>query len=301
MVSLPPCRRVGDVDPGGGDKLTEDCGSNSCQGRLGCQSANSGGRWPGGRGSSRLQRLRRPNAPGSRSRPASPQVLTRPTSPVVYSPAPQPPVYMMPSSVAVPGPVMVGVQQPFTFPCANPSTSTTQMNQVITQVTMSDPVTGLPAYPHVNVGPTFHPPVFPPPHSAQSNPASYYTGSPYMQCPSSRPNSRPVTPDVQHTPDSERCGLVGGTDIEDISLRPRPRGQRQTGRRKVESTEDPGISDTCSTKSDAPHTPPLKLPVSSLPSPLDAPGIPIQDEVCPFHERTSEWLALRLVVFLDVC
>ncbi|XP_066963842.1 cytoplasmic aconitate hydratase-like isoform X1 [Macrobrachium rosenbergii] len=284
--------RVGD-DPGGGEKLTDDsCGNCSSYGQPGCQSAGSGGKRPGGRSTSRLQRLRHPNSQGCRSRPTSPVVHTRPSSPAMY-PSSQP-VYMMPSSVAITGPVMVGVQQPLAFSCATPSVGTTHLNQAMTHMSISDPVTGLPTYQHANFGPGYHPPVFPPPHSShiginhQATNASYYTGPPYMHLSSNRSNSRPVTPDRQNVSDSDKC-CFSGTDIEDISLRPRSRGHRLMGRRKVESAEDSTVSDTCSTKSDISQTPSLRLPVSSLPSPLDAPGIPIQDEVCPFHERTSEW------------
>ncbi|KAK7081532.1 Aconitate hydratase mitochondrial [Halocaridina rubra] len=286
--------RVGD-DPGGGKLAGESCGTCSRFGQPGCQSANSGGRPPGIRGSSRLQRLRRPSLQGSRSRPTSPVVHTRPSSPTVYSSPPlqQPSVYMIPSNVAVQGTVMVAVQRPWgTFSCPNPTTDTTpHLTQVLPHVGR------LPAY-HQPVFQHIHPPPLYPssqssqlslPHPIQSTSASYYTGSPYVQCSSSGPTSRSATPDRQIV--LERCGVIG-TDIEDISLRPqRLQGPRLVGRRRNDAGDESNVSVSGNAKSEVFQTPSLKLPVSSLPSPLDAPGIPIQDEVCPFHEHLSEWLA----------
>lgn len=83
--------------------------------------------------------------------------------------------------------------------------------------------------------------------------SSFYTGSPCMI--------------VQQSP-----------LVEDY----RPRWSRHKGFRKNSSIDSSENQESI---------PSLRVPVSSLPSPQDVSGIPIQDEVCPFHQLSSTWLA----------
>ncbi|XP_047497395.1 cytoplasmic aconitate hydratase-like isoform X1 [Penaeus chinensis] len=293
--------RTGD-DPGGGGSLAgQSCGRCVNYGQPGCISSTQRGMRTSSRLNSRLQRARGSSAHISRSHPASPMVTSRATSPTVYSPSPsnlnqqslQQPIYLVPTSPPVNGTVVVGVQQPWAF---QPATSTehNQLPTMVTNLTLGDSVGGMANYQcqpvqYTAMVPGYQPPLYPTPHPAQiglPQHHSYYTGSPYIQY----HGSRPTTPEPRLLSDLEKVQTV---DMEDISLRPRwsqRSRQMPSTRRRPGGSEDPAsMSDTSSTKSDASQTPSLRLSMSSLPSPLDVPGIPIQDEVCPFHERQSEW------------
>lgn len=265
-----------------------------------------GGRRTSSHSKSRLLRSRGPGSQGSRSRPTSPLVQSRPSSPLVYSPPqvnlPQQPlqqqVYLMQPNAPVSGTVIVGVQQPWHIQPAS-ITTTPQLSTVVTHMTISESLGSVPNYQQQTIQyaamvPGYRPPIYPSPHPAQisrtQHPANYYAGPPYIQRLSSRPGSRPTTPDVCPPPELENHPSV---DMEDISLRPRglASSRLKPSRRQENVDDSPASTSDTSSTSDASVTPSLRFPVSSLPSPLDEPGIPIQDEVCPFHERQSEWLA----------
>ncbi|XP_071552890.1 cytoplasmic aconitate hydratase-like isoform X2 [Panulirus ornatus] len=298
-------RTRGVNDPGGGGTFnSQSCGRCMNYGHSGCMSATLGGRRTIGHPKSRLHRSRGPGSQGSRSRPTSPLVQSRPSSPLVYSSSPvnlpqqplQQQVYLMPTSAPVSGNVIVGLQQPWHVHPASPTT-THHLPTVVTHMAIGESLGSVPNYQQQTIQyapmvPGYHPPMYPAPHPAQINrtqhPTNYYVGSPYIQCHSSRPGSRPTTPDLCQIPDSENHQSV---DMEDISLRPWGLcNSRLKPSKKQESVVDSptSISET-SSASDVTVTPSLRLSFSSLPSPLDVPGIPIQDEVCPFHERQSEW------------
>ncbi|XP_042212394.1 cytoplasmic aconitate hydratase-like isoform X2 [Homarus americanus] len=298
-------RTRGGHDPGGGGTLTgQSCGRCANYGQSGCVSAALSGRRPSGRSYSRLHRPRGPNTHGSRLRPASPVVQSQPSSPSVYSSLPPnipqqslQQVYLMPHTVPVSGAVMVGVQQQWHYPPIV-SAPSHQLPSLVTQMTIGEPLVNIPNYQQqtvqcTTVVPGYSTPVYPSPHPSQisrtQHPVSYYLGSPYIQHQGSRPGSRPTTPDQCQLPDSE-CHY--SVDMEDVSFRPRGSyASRPLALRKQEVVDDSAatVSDVSSTRSDTSGTPSLRLSVSSLPSPLDVPGIPIQDLVCPFHERQSEW------------
>nr|XP_045582344.1 cytoplasmic aconitate hydratase-like isoform X1 [Procambarus clarkii] len=296
--------RGGD-DPGGGGTLTgQSCGRCVNYGHPGCVPAAYSRRGTHGRSYSRLHHSRGRGSQVPRSRPSSPVVQSRPSSPAIYpsltSNFPQQSVqqvYLMPTTASVSGTVMVGVQQPWQYQ-PPVSTTTHQLPTLMTHMALGEPISNTLSYqqhaiPCTSVVPGYNPPVYPSPHPAQMNrtqwPVSYYTGSPYIHQ-GNRPSSRPTTPDQCQLSNVESRPSV---DIEDISLRPRGLGtlrQRPfTMRKKDDDDFAASMSDTSSCKSDASVTPSLRLSMSSLPSPLDVPGIPIQDEVCPFHERQSEW------------
>lgn len=279
--------RGGD-DPGGGGT----CGRCQKYGQPWCV-----GRRPGTQSYSRVH----PASQGTRSRPNSPLLHSRPSSPSIYSPTPvslsqqhslQHPVYVMQPS---PSPLVMGMQQPWHYhPAAPTPTASTPLPSLLTQVAVGEPPGSVPSYQHQTVSYTpvlhgYQTPVYPAPQYSQmvqpQHPASYYLGPAYMHH-GSAPASRPSTPDWPQPPHSD---TRHSADIEDITMRPCGVHRIHSRLPSVPSGSESVLEPTF--RSDVPPTPSLKLSVASLPSPLDVPGIPIQDEVCPFHERTSEWLA----------
>ena len=107
--------------------------------------------------------------------------------------------------------------------------------------------------------------------------SNFYTNTSYLLMPPGTPPSRPQTPD-----------LATSVDMEDISLR--PKWHQNVPIRRQFHTDDSSLetSSLISTSSDKPS---LRVNMSTLPSPQDTPGIPVQDTVCPFHLNTSTWLA----------
>lgn len=265
-------------------------------GQPGCLSASMLGRRPS-RSFVRGRRPHRHGSQGSRSRPTSPLLQSQPSSPTVYSPIPSgfsQPVFMCPPQPS--GTVMVGVQHPWHYQSA-PSTSTHQLSSMLSHISLGESPSSYQQQ-TVTYSPVVHgyqPPVYPSQVSGTQYPASYYLGSPYMHQ-SGLVDSRAATPDPSQHSDSATAYSV---DVEDLSLRPCgvPSARLRPLRTQIASESASNVSETSSTKSDASLTPSLKLSVSSLPSPLDVPGIPIQDEVCPFHERQSEWLASSLSLY----
>ncbi|KAL7641800.1 UNVERIFIED_CONTAM: hypothetical protein RMT77_007674 [Armadillidium vulgare] len=105
---------------------------------------------------------------------------------------------------------------------------------------------------------------------------SYYTGDPFVVLPSS--SSKATFPQQQQH-------IL--PDMEDIAAIPQDENRSHYQRYSVKnepkkSTEDDG-------QITPPPPPPLRIPVSTLPCPQDAPGIPLQDSVCPFHQLSSAW------------
>lgn len=244
----------------------------------------------------RGRRPHRHGSQGSRSRPTSPLLQSQPSSPTVYSPIPSgfsQPVFMCPPQPS--GTVMVGVQQPWHYQPA-PSTSTHQFPSMVSHISLGESASSYQQQ-TVTYAPVVHgyqPQVYPSQVSGAQYPANYYLGPPYIHQ-RGLADSRATTPDPSQHSDSETYSV----DVEDISLRPcgLPSARLRPLRTQMASESVSNISETSSIKSDASLTPSLKLSVSSLPSPLDVPGIPIQDEVCPFHERQSEWLASTLSLY----
>ncbi|XP_050695356.1 cytoplasmic aconitate hydratase-like isoform X1 [Eriocheir sinensis] len=282
-------RTRGGDDPGGGGSLaSQSCGRCVSYGQPGCLSAPMAGRRPS-RSFVRGRRPPRHGSQGSRSRPSSPLLQSQPSSPAVYSPIPSgfsQPVFMCPPQPS--GTVMVGVQQPWHYQSA-PPTSTHQLSSMLSHISLGESASSYQQQ-TVTYGPVVHgyqPPVYPSQVSGTQYPANYYLGPPYIHR-TGLVDSRDATPDPsQHLDSATTCSV----DVEDISLRPCgvPSARLRPLRTQMSSESTSNISETSNTKSDASQTPSLKLSVSSLPSPLDVPGIPIQDEVCPFHERQSEW------------
>lgn len=274
----------------------QSCGRCVGYGQQGCLSASAAGRHPS-RSFFRGRRPHRHGSQGSRSRPTSPLLQSQPSSPTVYSPIPSgftQPVFMCP-----PQPVVVGVQQPWHYQ-SSPSTGTHQLSSMVSHLSLGEsaPSYQQQAATYTPVVHGYQPPVYPSQVSGTRYPANYYLGPPYIHH-SVLADSRAATPDPSQYSDSETSCSV---DVEDISLRPcgLPSARLRLLRTQSASESASNVSETSSIKSDASQTPSLKLSVSSLPSPLDVPGIPIQDEVCPFHERQSEWLASTLCVVLCV-
>ena len=295
---LSPCRRERD-DPGGGG---QSCGRCVSYGQPGCLSVSMAGRRPSSRSYARGRHPHRHGSQGSRSRPTSPLLQSQPSSPSVYSSIPSgysQPVFMCPSPVAVPGTAIVGVPyQPA------PSTNTHQLSTMMSHISFVESPTSYQQQTgtyatYIPMVQGYQPPVYPSLQFTNAPgtqyPSNYYLGSPYIHQ-SGLKDSQAATPDHSHQSDSvSHCSV----DVEDISLKPcGPSSTRLRPLRTQESTESvTSVSETSSIKSDTSVTPSLRLSVSSLPSPLDVPGIPIQDEVCPFHERQSEWLATTLSVY----
>ncbi|MPC21751.1 Cytoplasmic aconitate hydratase [Portunus trituberculatus] len=287
-------RTRGGDDPGGGGSLSgQSCGRCVSYGQPGCLSASMAGRRPSSRSYTRGRQPHRHGSQGSRSRPTSPLLQSQPSSPAVYSSIqsgfPQP-VFVCPPAVAVPGTVVVGVQQPWPYQ-PTPSTSTYQLSSMVSHISIGEsPVTyqqQTGTYTPVIHG--YQPPVYPSLQytsvSGAQYPANYYLGPPYRQ--SSLPDSRAPTPDQSHKSDSEsHCSV----DVEDLSFRPcgTSNARLKLLRTQVAAESVTSVSETSSIKSDTSVTPSLRLSVSSLPSPLDVPGIPIQDEVSSALQKNQE-------------
>lgn len=103
---------------------------------------------------------------------------------------------------------------------------------------------------------------------------SFYTGDPFVVLPPSSTEA-PFLQQQHFLP-----------DMEDISAKPENESRFPYRKYKIKNEHIKSADD------DAQVTPPppLRIPVSTLPCPQDAPGIPLQDPVCPFHQLSSTWL-----------
>ncbi|CAL4095460.1 unnamed protein product [Meganyctiphanes norvegica] len=225
-----------------------------------------------------------PWQPGSTApqaaRSSSPMMYSRPTSPAYPQHSntlhgamqiSQSPVYLVNQT---PGVILSVAGPPSAYMAVSADATLVTYNSTST----ASYATLVPATYSVNPSAMYSP--LPQPQVAPQQHPGYYTGAPYYSQP----------PTINNTVISEK---LSGLDIEDISLR--PMGSRSTRfkntRRKSEDSRSVGstMSDMSSSRGSSVSTPSLKMPMSSLPSPQDAPGIPIQDTICPFHREESSW------------
>lgn len=125
---------------------------------------------------------------------------------------------------------------------------------------------------------------------------TYYHTSPYYPIPSQACSPSPECYACNfHSsqPSSPICQICAPSnssscDIEDLNS---SRSSKQDSR--INDTRCRRSTVSCSEGSvnEFSDVPSLRLPITALPCPQDAPGIPIQDSVCPFHNKPSTWSA----------
>lgn len=190
-----------------------------------------------------------------RSRPASPQPFcSRPTSPIQPSLG-----YQSMTGIVFQPPQQIQQQGFVTYP----------------YLTRQEGPIGNTFIPVINQSPiSYSPTIYGPLSPSSMETPNYFTGTPYMMVSTSANPSRAPSP---------QTSLL--SDMEDLSLKSRwvPRGRGSFKRSSYSS----GAAEGC--RGLEGEVPPLRVSVSSLPSPQDAPGIPVQDTICPFHHQSSTW------------
>ncbi|XP_076045941.1 cytoplasmic aconitate hydratase-like isoform X2 [Oratosquilla oratoria] len=279
--------RKDDPNPGGGKTKYDQCSDCALnpQDKVGARGYN-GHYYPRGRCPKRIPR-RPPQSPGSTppSRVPSPSVVSsNSTYPVPSIPAPAGPTYQAPPPSAYQPPLPQ--QQVMYLVSPQPQVPQGSLPAVVPNYYVPSAC----GVPYVTVDPMGIPSMMTTIETQYSTSAVQYTSPVYVRSPyvisTGTPNqvisSRPTT--------QESVRPCSSVDMEDLALRPHWGNKTKTKTEKRSPVDreqkKSAVQNEDSVKSE---TPALRVSVSTFPSPQDVPGIPIQDEVCPFHLEESTW------------